>query len=65
MAKIRLDKTAFSTGDMSDIEEEKQFWFSKTPKERINAVEIMRQIIYGYDPSTTKFQRFFEIAELP
>ena len=50
---------------MSLFEEsdEKSYWFSKTPYERLAAVEFMRQIIYGYDPSTTRLQRVFEITQ--
>ena len=47
-----------------DESDEKQYWLSKTPVERIYGVEIMRQMLYGYDPLTTRLQRFFEIAEL-
>jgi hypothetical protein len=31
----------------------------------LEAVELMRQIIYGYDPSTTRLQRVLEIAQHP
>ena len=61
---IRMDKTAFSVGSLDDESDEKQYWLSKTPVERIYGVEIMRQMLYGYDPLTTRLQRFFEIAEL-
>jgi hypothetical protein len=59
----KLDKTVFSVGSLTDPSDEKQYWLSKTPYERLEAIEIMRQIIYGYDPSTTRLQRFFEVAQ--
>lgn len=60
----KLDKTAFSvsTLDQND-EDEKAYWLSKTPYERLEAVETMRQIIYGYDPTTTRLQRVFEVTQ--
>ena len=60
----KLDKTAFSvsTLDKND-DDEKAYWLSKTPFERLDAVETMRQIIYGYDPTTTRLQRVFEITQ--
>ncbi len=61
---IRMDKTAFSVSSLDDESDEKQYWLSKTPVERLYGVEIMRQMIYGYDPLTARLQRFFEIAEL-
>ncbi|MEJ2647502.1 MAG: hypothetical protein P8016_03715 [Sedimentisphaerales bacterium] len=59
----KLDRTAFSVGSVFDESDEKAYWLSKTPEERLEAVELMRQIIYGYDPSTTRLQRVFEIAQ--
>jgi hypothetical protein len=61
---IRMDKTAFSAGSIDDESDERQYWLSKTPAERIYAVEMLRQMLYGYDPLTARLQRFFETAEL-
>ena len=30
----------------------------------MQALELMRQMIYGYDPETTRLQRVFEVFEL-
>jgi len=59
----KLDKTAFSVASLTDESDEKQYWLTKSPYERLRALELMRQIIYGYDPSTERLQRFFEVAE--
>lgn len=60
----KLDKTAFSVSTLDKNEEdEKAYWLSKTPFERLDAVETMRQIVYGYDPTTTRLQRLFEITQ--
>jgi hypothetical protein len=60
----RLDRSAFEIGSLTDDREEVEYWRSKSPEERMEALELMRQIIYGYDPATTRLQRFFEIVEL-
>ncbi len=60
----RMDRTAFSVASLSDPSDEKEFWLSKTPAERLQALEFLRQIVYGYDPATTRLQRVLEIAEL-
>jgi hypothetical protein len=60
---LRVDRTAFTVSSLSDPSDEKEYWLSKTPEERLEAVELMRQIIYGYDPSTTRLQRVFEVAQ--
>jgi hypothetical protein len=59
-----MDKTAFSVASLFDESDEKDYWLSKTPYERLEAVEVMRQIIYGYDPSSTRLQRLLTIAQL-
>ena len=59
-----LDKTAFSVASLHDDPDEKAYWLSKTPHERLQAVELMRQVIYGYDPASERLQRFFEVTQL-
>ena len=60
----RLDKTVFSVVTLEEADnDEVNFWLSKTPYERLDALEALRQIFYGYDTTTTRLQRFFEIAE--
>jgi hypothetical protein len=60
-----MDKTAFSIASLSDASDEKEYWFSKTPQERLQAMEFMRQVIYGYDPFTLRLQRVFTITQFP
>jgi hypothetical protein len=60
---IKMDKTAFSVSSLKDGATEKEFWLSKTPLERLQALEILRQINYGYDPSTARLQRVLEVVE--
>ena len=59
----RLDKTAFSIAFLHDETDEKAYWLSKTPLERLASVEIMRHIIYDYDPLVTRLQRVLEITQ--
>ena len=65
MDKIpRLDKKVVKVTSLNDIEEERKYWFSKSPSERIEAIEINRRMIYGQDRVASRLQRFLEIAEL-
>jgi hypothetical protein len=59
-----LDKGIVNIGSLDDIEEEKSYWISKSPLERIEAIEINRRMIYGQDRATSRLQSFFETAEL-
>jgi hypothetical protein len=63
-AMFQVDKTAFSVASLFDESDEKDYWLSKSPYERLQAVELMRRVIYGYKPATIRFQRLFEVAEL-
>jgi hypothetical protein len=60
----RLNKKIVKVTSLDDIEEEKRYWISKSPIERIEAIEINRRMIYGQDRVTSRLQRFFETAEL-
>lgn len=62
----KLDRSAFSIGALQDEDgmEGMLYWKNKTPVERLEAVERIRQILYGYDPSTTRLQRILEVTEL-
>jgi len=60
----KMDKTAFSVGSVFDAHDEKKYWLAKTPHERLQALELMRQVIYGYTPSSARLQRFFEVVNL-
>jgi hypothetical protein len=61
---FRLDKSALTITSLSDAAEEKEYWSHKSPEERWQAIEQMRQIIYGYDPFTSRLQRVLTITQL-
>ncbi len=47
---MKVDRTAFSVASLSDESDEVAYWLTKTPQERLQGIELMRQIVYGYDP---------------
>jgi hypothetical protein len=59
-----IDRSAFEVVSLKEEGDERAYWWAKTPAERLLALEVMRQIVYGYDPTTTRLQRVFEIARL-
>lgn len=61
--KFSVDRSAFSVASAKEQEkEEKTYWHNKTPAKRMEALEITRQMIYGYDPATTRLQRILEVV---
>jgi hypothetical protein len=59
-----LNKKIITVTALNDIEEEKRYWLSKNPLERIEAIEINRRMVYGQDKATSRLQRIIEIANL-
>lgn len=60
----KMDKTAFSVLSLHDEPDEKEYWLTKTPQERLAALELMRQIMFGYDPVTDRMERVLESVEV-
>lgn len=59
-----VDRSALSVSGLHEGSDEKDYWLSKTPEERLQALELMRQILYGYDPSTARLQRVLTVTQL-
>ena len=61
----RLDRTAFEVvrledADQSDIE----FWKTQSPSQRLKALELTRQVLYGYRAGDRpQLSRFFEVVK--
>ena len=60
---FKVDKTAFSVVPLSEADDESGYWLSKTPHERLRAMELIRQTIYGYTSATGRLQRVFEVTQ--
>ena len=59
-----VNRKAFSVGTLADDSDETLYWLEHTPAERLEALEQIRQILYGYHPSSLRLHRILEIAEL-
>ena len=59
---LKLDRTALSIGSLSDTSEERTYWLTQTPHERLKQIEILRRINYG-DQATRRLQRVLEVAQ--
>ena len=62
--KYKLDRGVLETAELTSKPNDRQYWLSKTPDERFEALEILRQIAYGYDPAPERLQRVLEIIPL-
>lgn len=58
-----LDRRSFSVGAFDD-DDARRYWRSRTPEERLAALEFLRQVVYGYDPISARIHKTLEFAEL-
>ena len=57
----KMNKKAFSVVHGFTAEDDREYWWHKTPLERLETLEMMRQIVYGYDPASQRLQRVFAV----
>jgi hypothetical protein len=61
----RVDRTALSVAKLTDQpDDDDAYWFSRTPQERLAALELMRRITYG-PAASGRLQRILEVIDLP
>ena len=63
--EIRMDRSVISVVNTQTPSDAKEYWKTRTIEERLAALELSRQILNGYDPDTTRFQRVLEVARCP
>jgi hypothetical protein len=59
---LKIDRTAIKVTSINESDDN-EFWQSRPPEERLVALELLRQIAYGYEPDTIRLQRVLEITE--
>lgn len=70
MLQPRLDKRVLTMGTVDTLSEngppdDQAYWATRTPAERVAAVEALRRINYGNHRTSARLQRVLEFAEFP
>jgi hypothetical protein len=60
---FRLHRGAFSVVSLNDKDDDPEFWRTRTPLERMTALEYLRRMAYG-SAATARLQRVLVVAEL-
>jgi hypothetical protein len=60
----KMDKTRLAVAAPSDESDERHFWHSATPHERHQALEYLREAMYGYDSTSARLRRLLEVTQL-
>jgi len=62
--QFQLDKSIVSLCSLGEDGDTKAYWLSKTPLERLESLEFLRQTLYGYDPVNDRVQRVLTVVDL-
>ncbi len=61
--EVRMDRTVMDVVKTDTPGDDLAYWLTKTMEERLNALELTRQVFNDYDPATTRFQRVLEVVK--
>jgi hypothetical protein len=62
-ARRRARWTVQVAGSFAEAEEQtRAYWRTASPAERLNALEALREQIYGQDQGSRRLQRFLEVV---
>ena len=61
VSEPRVDRNVLVVTDLGQDDED-SYWRSRSPLERLAAVETNRQVVYGYLTTPPRFQRLLEVA---
>ncbi len=59
---MNMDRTKLSVVDLKDSSDIR-YWANKSPEERLQAIQIDRQVAYGKSNASGRLQRILEITE--
>lgn len=62
--ELRMDRSAFDVVPLDRQDDDLDYWLARSVDERLEAIEVQRQVIYGYDPATDRLRRVLEVAPL-
>jgi len=62
---LQVNRMMLDIADLHAPSDDKAYWLSRSAAERLEAVETMRRILYGYDPAAERLQRLLEVVACP
>ncbi|MDO4246895.1 MAG: hypothetical protein Q4C89_12800 [Deinococcus sp.] len=63
LGEIKMNRQVIEVTTFEEQQEDWPYWMTRTPAERLQALELLRQIHYGYDATTTRLCRVPEVTE--
>ncbi len=59
----RLSRGPVIVSRLDDPSDDRLHWWRQSPEARMAALEMMRQVVFGYDPPAGRLQRLLEITQ--
>ena len=59
---FKIDRRFFTVASLSDQSDDRDYWFARSPIERLRNIEVLRRINYGH-LAAARLQRVLEIIE--
>jgi len=63
MIEEKVKRNVFQVVDMHESDDT-AYWRGQSYKKRIETIELMRKVVFGYDRVSERLQRVFEVVEL-
>ena len=62
--ELKVDRKTLSVASLHDSNDD-AYWQTRTPEERLRAIQINRQAAYGKPNATGRLQRVLEVVKRP
>ncbi|MDZ7718490.1 MAG: hypothetical protein U5K72_06710 [Balneolaceae bacterium] len=62
LQSLKVDRKVLQVDSLKDESNDKTYWHSRTPQERLKHMERLRRINYG-DDAAGRLQRVFEVIQ--
>jgi len=62
LTSLKVDRTVMTVASLGDDSDEKAYWLSRTPHERLRHMELLRRINYG-PRAAARLQRVLEVTQ--
>lgn len=63
--EMRMDRTVMSVVTTETPSDANAYWQTRSIAERLEALELTRQVFNGYDPDTTRMERVLTVMSGP
>ena len=55
--ETRVDRTTLTREPLSEQGQDREYWWRQSPRKRLEALELLRQLNFDYDPDTARLSR--------